>query len=123
MNDYRLIRYLEEKYPTLLFEGGNKEIRAAGNHNNHMIFDKTNEMYRYNGEGAVIDLESAFFELNNLIQRMKHGECFKISKNGIDALGISCNALIIALQILGLVMTDSQTDDELSFTSQKPQAS
>ena len=118
MNDYRLIRDLEEKYPTLLFEGGSKEIYAASNDNNPMVFNKTNEGYRYNGEGTVTDLETAFFELNRLIQKMDKGECFRITKNGINALGISSDAVIIAFQILGLVITNSQADSELSFTSQ-----
>jgi hypothetical protein len=80
--------------------------------------DLTNGGYRYNGEGAVTDLETAFFELNRLIQKMDKGECFRITKNGINALGISSDAVTIAFQILGLVITNSQADGELSFALQ-----
>ena len=118
MEDYRLIRDLEENYPTLLFEGGNSEIHDDGNNNSYMVFNKTDEGYRYNGEGAVMDLETAFFELNLLIQKMDNGECFRVTANGIKALGISSDAVKIALQILGLVVTKSQADGDLSFTSQ-----
>jgi len=101
-----------------LFEGGIREIQADGNNNSYMVFTKTDEGYRYNGEGAVMDLENAFFELNRLIQKMDNGESLRVTDNGIKALGISSDAVKIALQILGLVVTNSQADVELLFTSQ-----
>ena len=72
----------------------------------------------YNGEGAVIDLETAFFELNSIIQKMDNGECFRITRNGINALGISSDAVKIALQILGLVPINNQVNEELTFAAQ-----
>jgi hypothetical protein len=53
-----------------------------------------------------------------LIQKMDNGECLRITNNGIKALGISSDEVKIALQILGLAITNSQGDGELSFTSQ-----
>ena len=49
---------------------------------------------------------------------MDNGECLRVTVNGIKALGISSDAVKIALQILGLVVTNSQADGDLSFTSQ-----
>ena len=118
MGDYRLIRDLEEKYPILLFEGGGGELYAGSENNHPMVFDKTDEGYRYNGEGIVMNLETAFFELNRLIEKMDKGECLRITENGIKALGISSDAAKMALQILGLAITNSEAGGELSFTSQ-----
>ena len=80
-----------------------------------MIYDTG---YRYNGEGAVMDLETAFFELNRLIQKMNRGECLRVTDKGINALGISSDAVTIALQILGLVVKNRLADGDLSFTLQ-----
>lgn len=117
MNDYRLIRDLEEKYPTLLFEGGSSAVSRP---DTPMVFNKTKEGYRYDGGGPVTDLESAFHEFNQVIKKMNNRDWFRISTTGINALGISSEAVELALRILGLVATHREADGELLFTLQPP---
>jgi biotin carboxylase len=118
VKDYRLIRSLEEKYPMLLFEGGGEGACPILNRNNPMIFSKTSDGYIYNGEGDVADLETAFFEFNKIVEKMIFGQYFRITNEGIRALGIPKDAVQVALEILGLVMTNSQSNGELSFVLQ-----
>lgn len=116
--DYERIRDLEKNYPALLFEGGNNDISMTGNNNNPMVFTNNNGEYIYNGDGDVVDLETAFFELNCLIEKMNNGESLRITRNGIYALGISFEAVKIAIEIMGLVPTSNTLNNELLFTSQ-----
>lgn len=118
MNDYKLIRNLEENYPVLLFEGDDSNISMTANNKAPMVFTNNNEGYVYDGDGYITDIETVFFELNSIITKMNNGQMLRITSNGIKALGINSDAIKIAIQILGLVPASTPLDDELLFISQ-----
>ena len=115
MQDYRIIRDLEEKHPALLFEGGEDGPVPTGDKARPMVFDKSPTGYTYDGGGDVLDLETAFSSFADLIQTMHAGQSCRITGRGLRALGLSPDALTVALRLLGLAATDSGGERRAAF--------
>ncbi len=116
MQDYQLIRHLEQNYPMLLFEGGGQGCCSVAMRDNPMVFHAVEAGYVYDGQGDVADLETAFSEFDKLIKTMKAGQCCLVTANGLRALGIDADAVKTALEILGLTATQGQDAAVLALT-------